>query len=225
METINFTSGGSGASVSVGPVGLNTAGGTTNTYAVGIRINLHVVGARPTAPTPTPSPPSATASASASASASVSVPRPAPVAVPPTHPVYFHDEGQTVGDEGELVRWAAALAATPTGAAIRTHRLRVTVVGRASTTGTEAANLAHYAHDRSDWVRRVLARTLAIPVDDIGSGNLGSYTAPPADHVAGGVANPLERRADILFDEASPTTSATTSASSTASASATTPTP
>jgi hypothetical protein len=219
METVTFTSGGSGTSVSVGPVGVPVGGGTTSTHSVGIRVNLNVIGARPAPPTPTPAT-TATTEAAAQASATITLPTGVRVAVPPPHPIYFANEAQTTGDAGEVVRWATSLS-SDLQAAVRTGRVRVTVLGYASTTGPASRNFNHYSRLRSLWVRNVLAPALGVRPSALNVGWRGSYTAPPADRSRpGGVPSPRERRADIILEEVAPTTSTTVTTSASARAGA-----
>jgi uncharacterized protein DUF4157 len=219
METVTFTSGGSGTSVSVGPVGIPVAGGATNSHSVGMRINLVVIGAHP-APAPAP-PTSATATATAGATATVTGAAPARVVVPPPHSIYFVNETQTQGDRGELVQWAASLPPA-TQDAIRTGRLTTTVIGYASTTGTDQVNFEFYSRQRAEWVRGVLAAALGVSPQSLHVGWRGSYTASPKDRShPGGVPSASERRTDILFAETAPTTAVTTSATGSAKAGAT----
>jgi len=155
----------------------------------------------------------------ASASASVSVPAPAPVTVPPRHSIYFANEKQTTGDAAELVAWAASLPES-VQSAIRSKRLSVTVLGFASTTGDAETNFEVYSAQRAAWVRRVLAPALGMAVGELHVGHRGEYTAPPADQTRKGVANPKERRADIIFEETNPMTTATATSNASAVAGA-----
>ena len=157
METITFTSGGSGVSVGIYGVGIPVAGGGTNSHSVGMRINIKVIGGQ-VAPAPA-KPASTTADASAGATATVTGAVPAHVAVPSPHSILFEKEGQTKSDQGDLVRWAASLS-PDAQSAIRTGRLTVTVLGYASTTGAEKLNFDYYARQRAEWVRG-FSRTLS----------------------------------------------------------------
>ena len=227
MEQISFTAGGGGIQVSVskGPVsvgGPTLGGGGSESTSVPIRFNFQVFGQRPAQPAPAPATSAtATTGANASASATITGAVPARVTVPSPHSIYFAHEAQTEGDTGELVRWAHSLP-QETQDAIRTGRLTTTVVGYASTTGTDRLNWAVYSRQRAQWVRSVLAPALGVTVEALHVGWEGSYTAPPEDQShPGGVANPHERRADITFAETTPMTPTTATASGSASSSAT----
>jgi hypothetical protein len=227
IEQISFTVGGGGIQVSVsrGPVGVGgpTIGGSgSESTSLAIRFTFQVIGQRPASPAAAP-PASATATAGATASAGATITgaTAARVAVPPPHSIYFVPEAQTEGNEGELVRWAASLPEAAKDA-IRTGRLTTTVMGYASTTGTDRANFERYSRLRAEWVRRVLAPALGVSVNALHVGWAGSYTAPPADRSRpGGVPNPHERRADIIFAETAPMTPVSVTAGSSASSRAT----
>lgn len=217
---ISFAVGGGGITVSTGgPVGIGgptLGGGGSESTSVPLRFNLTVLGGRKAAATPS-GPASTTATATASASSTVTSAAPAHVTVPPPHSIYFSNEAQTHGNEGDLVRWAASLP-LETKDAIRTGRLTTTVTGYASTTGTDKANFDTYSARRAEWVRGVLAHALGVNANALHVGWVGSYTAPPEDRShPGGVANPKERRADISFAETAPTTSTTVTSTSSAS--------
>jgi len=227
IEQLSFAVGGGGIQVSVskGPVSVGgpTLGGSgSETTSLPIRFNFQIIGQRPASkPAAPPTSTTATAGASASASATITGAAPATVPVPSPHSIYFANEEQTVGDEGELVRWAASLP-TATQGAIRTGRLTTTAIGYASTTGTDRANFEGYSRLRAEWVRGVLAHALGVDVKTLHVGWRGSYTAPPADRShPGGVANPHERRVDISFAETAPMTPVSVTAASSASSSAT----
>jgi outer membrane protein OmpA-like peptidoglycan-associated protein len=101
--------------------------------------------------------------------------------------------------------------------------LTITVLGYASTTGTERANRDYYSQKRAEWAKAVLARALAVPENTVRLGARGSYTAPESERKQpGGVPDPNERRVEIIFAETAPTTPVSATATSTASATATT---
>lgn len=225
IEQIGFVVGGGGIQVGIsrGPVSVGgpTIGGSgSEATSLALRFNFNVVGAQPPAPAPSPTT-SATAAAAATAVSIVTGATPAPVAAPPPHPIYFVPEGQTEGDRGELVRWAQSLPAA-TKDAIRTGRLTTTVMGYASTTGSDRANFEHYSRRRAEWVRSILAPALGVEVSMLRVGWAGSDTAPLPDRSRqGGVPNPHERRADIIFTETAPMTPFSVTAGSSAGSSAT----
>jgi outer membrane protein OmpA-like peptidoglycan-associated protein len=117
--------------------------------------------------------------------------------------------------------WAAALP-RDTQDAIRTGRLRATVIGYASTTGTDRSNFERYSRQRAEWVQTILARALAVRPEALNVGWRGSYTAPPEDqNRLGGVPDRHERRVDIEFAETAPSTTVSVTAGGSAVASAT----
>jgi hypothetical protein len=206
--------GASNPSVSVGPVGVGVPVGPTSTGAFQPRsphLQLNVTGVHAPAPAPQPSA-SATASATADASASatatarVNMPVPTAVPIPAPHSIFFEHEGGMAGNRGDLVNWVQGLPDN-VQAAIRTGRLQVTVIGFASTTGGEDANMDRFAAGRAAWVRRTLAQALGVPAARLQVGSRGEYTAPAAERAApGGVADAHERRAEILCEPMNPTT-------------------
>jgi hypothetical protein len=205
FETVTFVSGGSGASVSLGPVGVPVAGGTTNAHSVGLRINLKVVGAAQGQVTP-PGSANPTATAQAETTSVVIMGTPPSATSRKLGEIFFKNEGDITTDP-KLLHDIVASLSPDTKRDIRMGHSQVTVNGHASTTGSERLNLERYSKGRAQWAQKQIAPFLSVGAEQIHIGWEGSLSAPPEEQSKvhpGGVPDMHERRVEILLDETTP---------------------
>jgi hypothetical protein len=210
-EVLTFSKGG-GSGVSVFGLNVPLAPADTDSFQVVPRLVLVPTGGRDPVPAVAPN-----ATATAEAHSSVTMPMPEPITAPAMKEFLFAREGQIVGDDMEVARWAHGLPEA-VKAAIRDGRLVVTITGHASTTGNERSNFRYYGTQRALWARRIMASAMSVREDVLHDGSDGDQDAPASDRRPGGVPSARERRVEIAFAVANPTTPATITAGSSASA-------